>query len=201
MTPEVAVPTEDDLPALLETMRSGFDADPLYRWLYPDPRQRTVALGETFELMLDRGISRGHVRCTDDHRAVAIWAEPGVALLFDGDMGSWLQRLRHQAPAVVDDAVAAMAACGGHVPQATHWTLHSLVVHAERQGRGLGSALLRATLTVVDATGGLAYLESSNARNLAVYERVGFRVAAEVPIAGGPTMRPMLREPPAAPAV
>ena len=114
-------------------------------------------------------------------------------------MAVWLAQLRREAPERVAAAIDGMAACAAHAPTEPHWVLHSLVVAAASQGQGLGTELLRRTLAEVDASGMPAYLESSNLRNVAAYERVGFRVVAEVPLADGPVMRPM-RRPPARPS-
>ena len=53
-------------------------------------------------------------------------------------------------------------------------------VDPARQGRGLGSALMKHTLALCDAEGALAYLESSNPRNVPLYERHGFEVVGEI---------------------
>ena len=43
--------------------------------------------------------------------------------------------------------------------------------------------------------GALAYLESSNPRNISLYERHGFEVMGEIQVGAGPLMTPMLRQP------
>lgn len=194
-TPDITTPSVERLPRLVDAMVSGFSDDPLYVWLYPDPDQRRMSLTATFDLMLRAGLERGLVRCTDDHRAVAIWTAPGDDLLDDTVLDDWVQLLRRDAPDRVEAALAAMSACASHAPTEPHWVLHLVVVHADHQGCGLGTALLRSTLGDVDATGAPAYLESSNAQNVRAYQRLGFAVVGEVTIAGGPIMRPMARPP------
>ncbi len=69
-------------------------------------------------------------------------------------------------------------------------------VEPERQGRGVGSALLREVLTQCDAEGLPAYLESSNERNLTLYRRHGFEVIEELRLGrSGPLLWLMWREP------
>lgn len=191
--PPVGTPSEDDIPRLIATMIEGFSTDPLYLWLYPHPTLRRTSLRATFGLMLGRGLARGHVRCTEDRRAVAIWPPPAVDLLGEDDLDDWVRRLRGEAPDRVDEAVAAMAACAAHAPGEPHWVLHSVVVAPDRQGRGQGTALLRSTLREVDISGAPGYLESSTIRNVRAYQRLGFRVRGTVAIPHGPTMRPMTR--------
>jgi len=62
-----------------------------------------------------------------------------------------------------------------------------------RQGRGLGSALLEAGLARCDAEGAMAYLESSNPKNVPLYERYGFEVLGVIEPEDFPPLTPMLR--------
>jgi len=63
------------------------------------------------------------------------------------------------------------------------------------QGMGLGSAILEATLSRVDATGFAASLDNSNPKNTRLYERHGFRVLNEYrPRADGPPIWTMWRD-------
>jgi GNAT superfamily N-acetyltransferase len=79
---------------------------------------------------------------------------------------------------------------------APHWYLGYLGTRRGRQGQGLGSEMLREVLTGLDTGGVPAYLESSNERNLPLYERHGFRVVGELQALGrGPTIWRMWREP------
>ena len=65
-----------------------------------------------------------------------------------------------------------------------------------RTGQGLGTQMLREVLAGVDTDGVPAYLESSNERNLPLYERNGFRVVGELQALGhGPAIWRMWREP------
>ena len=57
-----------------------------------------------------------------------------------------------------------------------HWYLFTLGTAPERQGKGVGSALLRSMLRRVDERGEPAHLESSKERNVPRYSRFGFEV-------------------------
>ena len=75
-----------------------------------------------------------------------------------------------------------------------HYYLFAIGAASGQQGRGIGSALLRAGLEVVDQNPHPCYLESTNFRNNALYQRFGFEVIDEVHLPdNGPTMWPMLR--------
>jgi GNAT superfamily N-acetyltransferase len=68
-------------------------------------------------------------------------------------------------------------------------------VEPHAQGRGLGGALMKHAVERCDADGVLAYLESSNPRNLALYERHGFERVGEIQIGTGPLVTGALIEP------
>jgi GNAT superfamily N-acetyltransferase len=75
------------------------------------------------------------------------------------------------------------------------WYLPLIGVDPTSQGRGYGSAPLRFALEQVDRTGAPAYLESSNPRNVPLYERHGFEVLGSIQAGSSPTIVPMLRRP------
>jgi GNAT superfamily N-acetyltransferase len=63
------------------------------------------------------------------------------------------------------------------------------------QGKGLGGALLEHAAAICDRDGAPAYLESSNPRNIPLYERHGFEALGRIQAGSSPTMVPMLRKP------
>ena len=65
-------------------------------------------------------------------------------------------------------------------PEQPFFYLAFIGVAPRLQGCGLGTRLLECTLARVDAARAGAYLENSNPRNLALYERVGFKVTREI---------------------
>ena len=85
---------------------------------------------------------------------------------------------------------------GLHPKDPKHWYLGYLGTRCDSQGLGIGSAMLREVLTHADETRTPAYLESSNERNLTLYERSGFRVVEEIKALGsGPSIWRMWRDP------
>jgi ribosomal protein S18 acetylase RimI-like enzyme len=77
-----------------------------------------------------------------------------------------------------------------------HAYLWFLGVSPAAQGRGVGSALLRAASVRLDAQRMPAYLETGTTRNVALYERHGFKVLSEHRARPeAPTMWSMWREP------
>ena len=64
-----------------------------------------------------------------------------------------------------------------------HAHLVFLGVSPSAQGRGIGSAILKATLARLDANGVTALLEATTERNVALYRRHGFEVTANLRLA------------------
>jgi ribosomal protein S18 acetylase RimI-like enzyme len=79
-------------------------------------------------------------------------------------------------------------------PAEPHWYLPMIGVDPARQGGGVGSALMAEALKVIDRNGAMAYLESSNPRNISLYKRHGFEVIGEIQSGSSPIVRPMLRK-------
>lgn len=65
-------------------------------------------------------------------------------------------------------------------PHQPHAHLAYLGVAHAAQGEGVGSAILKATLALLDARGVTAYLETTTERNVALYERHGFAMNGEI---------------------
>jgi ribosomal protein S18 acetylase RimI-like enzyme len=78
-------------------------------------------------------------------------------------------------------------------PTEPHWYLPMIGVDPAHQGAGIGSALMMEALKAVDRDGIIAYLESSNPRNIPLYQRYGFEVIGEIQSGSSPVLRPMLR--------
>jgi ribosomal protein S18 acetylase RimI-like enzyme len=118
-----------------------------------------------------------------DEDAAAIWTPPG-AVAFDLSLLDTLRvaprlysiaRLRGMRRALELGALLT-----GRHSDAPFAHLVFLGVRADRQGRRLGSALLKRTLADVDARRWPAYLETATPENVRLYERSGFEVEAQL---------------------
>ncbi len=82
------------------------------------------------------------------------------------------------------------------MPPERNWLLDQLAVEPAAQGRGIGAALLRFAIERARADGLPLFLETGSARNVALYERFGFRVMVEGDVpGGGPHIWFMRRDP------
>lgn len=183
-----------------EVLADAFAEDPVFAWLIPPHRPARDARMRTFFTSMSRGYLRQGKPCylTGDASAAALWAAPGKwamplsqilleaapsGLAFRGRL---IRALRTQLQ--VERLHAARSR--------PHWYLGYLGTRRDRQGEGLGTRMLREVLAGADTDGVPAYLESSNERNLPLYERNGFRVVGELRALGhGPAIWLMWREP------
>jgi len=186
-----------DLPALAQSLASAFLDDPVMLWMFDDPETRGQKLERWMRFVLDMGLTRGHLYTAGGNRAAAVWSPPNVTL-FDDLWGPRMaqlmgKQLGERAGEVMRSLVRVFAT---QPVDESHFYLFTLGTHAEHQSRGLGARVLEPVLARCDAQAIPAHLESSNPRNLPFYERHGFEVVAEIPIAeGGPVIHPMHREP------
>ena len=179
----------DEIPELAGVLARAFAHDPFYSYLAGDAPERSQRMKDGWNGILRFGSAHlAHTYTTDDRAGVAIWLPPG----YRGP--SVLDSLR-QMPALarlagwrrlrtVGDAVAALEERRHHhVPQ-PHFYLSALGVEPERQGTGTGTALTKPVLELSDRDGTPAYLETATARNVLLYERLGFNVVEEMDLPG-----------------
>jgi ribosomal protein S18 acetylase RimI-like enzyme len=67
-----------------------------------------------------------------------------------------------------------------------HWHLGPVAVDAGRQGRGIGSQMLRVFCARMDREGEVAFLETDRLASVRFYARCGFKVTATADILGTP---------------
>lgn len=169
---------------------AGFEDDPVMVWAFADPRRRDK-LTALFTSLDDR-----HAGTVDaDGTAAAIWLPPGARETGEGD-GDVAVRLL-EAGATVED-LTRLGALGEAMdaahPTAPHWYLAAIATLPDRRAEGHGGRLLAGTLERVDAEGLPAYLESSNPRNVSLYQRHGFVATGTVQAPGAPPMTAMWRD-------
>ncbi|TCC34111.1 GNAT family N-acetyltransferase [Kribbella speibonae] len=177
-----------DHSAVLAVLATAFADDPIATWLFGGTCRRPELQERFYRHQLGHPAARTDI--VDDGDGVAIWhhlAGPEPAASTDLSAVFGTAGLRLQALGEV---------LAPHHPAEPHAYLFCMAVTGRRQGAGLGSALLRHRLRLLDQDGVPAYLEASSARSRALYLRHGFEdLAGPVHPAGGPPLWPMGRNP------
>jgi ribosomal protein S18 acetylase RimI-like enzyme len=189
--PEVKTVTPADETAAIDTIMLAFSADPMARWCWPDPHQYVAVMPSFVRAFASAGFVRNGAFYTEGHVGAALWLPPGTAP-DDAAMGEMMERTI--APSIRGEAIAVMERMAGHHPGEAHWYLPLIGVDPAHQGKGHGDALMRYALERCDREHAPAYLESTNPRNISLYERHGFEPLATIQLGSSPTVVPMLRK-------
>jgi ribosomal protein S18 acetylase RimI-like enzyme len=179
-----------DAESAIAVLTLAFSADPANRWVWPDPRQYLASFPAFVSAFAGEAFEHGTAYCIDGYAGVALWLPPGVHSDEDA-LGAFFQST--VAEEDQDDLMAVLEQMGKYHPSEPHWYLPLIGVDPAHRGQGYGSQLLRHALAACDRDGTPAYLESSNAANIALYERHGFEVLGTIHVGSSPPLFPMLR--------
>ena len=192
---QVRTATPEDLAIIVDTAARSLDAEAMLRWSFGEERFEE-RIRRHFTHYDGENARRGWIRMAADGAGIAVWIPPDA-------------REEHEAigPAppggeaeILGDNAERHAAfwgwVGEHEPPEPLLYLSHIGVVPERQGEGLGSALMRDGLAPRDHHGVPTWLETSRVDNVAYYERFGFRtVVDEDAPDGGPHIWFMRRDP------
>lgn len=183
---------EPEAPRAIATLTLAFAADPMTRWSWRAPELFLSAFPRFVRALAGAAFQHEAAWGIDDLRGVALWLPPGVGADEVGLEALFVETVpRSQA----GDGAAMFERMAAHHPKEPHWYLPLIGIDPRAQGQKLGAALMRPALERCDRDGVPAYLESSNARNIPFYERLGFQVVARLQVGGSPELVPMLRPP------
>ncbi|MFC7479645.1 GNAT family N-acetyltransferase [Luedemannella flava] len=134
---------------------------------------------------------------TPERDAVAVWV-PTLATDPEPDPGDWDVVLDKVCGPYADRFRVFEGLQHAHHPHGVdHHYLAMLAVRPDRQGQGLGTAMVEAYHEKLDRDGVGAYLEAAGPRQRRLYERAGYRDYPgpyQLPD-GGPSLFPMWRAP------
>ena len=174
----------------ISTIVLGFAADPMARWAWPDPSAYLKVMPRFVDAFGGRAFEHGTAYVTQGVRAAALWLQPGVEP-DEAEMGAIMEEFRR--PEISEDIAAVMKGMAEHHPREPHWYLPLVAADPNWIGQGLGTLLMKHALRRCDEEGIAAYLESSNPRNITLYERHGFQIIGKIQSGSSPTLTPMLR--------
>jgi len=187
----VEAATAADAAVVFDILTSAFSDDPVTRWTWPE----ASVFHATFP-----GFSKAFGGAAFDHGSAhrvgrvgaALWLPPGVHP-DEAELGRILDMT--MPAALKADAARNVEQMARHHPPEPHWYLPLIGVVPAHRGKGVGGALLSHALAACDRDGTLAYLESTNPRNITLYERHGFERLASIQSGSSPALVPMLRKP------
>jgi GNAT superfamily N-acetyltransferase len=183
--------TQADEAAAIGVVVLAFGADPVARWTWPDPAQYLAHFPAFVRVFGGKAFTHGGAYLAERHAGAALWLPPGI----DPDEDTLTALLQRTAPAGLQgDIFALLEQMGRYHPSEPHWYLPLIGVDPARQSRGYGAALMRHALAACDRDGRPAYLESTNPRNIPLFERHGFELLGTIQAGTSPPLFPMLRK-------
>lgn len=193
MSGPTRIATAADAAEVGRILAAGFADDPVLTWAFQEPgrasklacffeflaREALVPLGATYLLP----------------GSCAAWTPP--------DAPPWPPERTERFGAVLSEVCTADdlarlsaldTATQEHHPPPPIWYLGVIATAPSSQGRGFGGTLLAQSLATVDQANLPAYLESTNPRNITLYQRHGFETVGVIELPNGPTLTKMWRQ-------
>ncbi|NUR41479.1 MAG: GNAT family N-acetyltransferase [Streptomyces sp.] len=193
---------QDDRDLVVRLLDRAFQHDPVSRWVFPGDEYRRATHHKLMAAFTDIVLADGRIDLAEDGAACALWLPmPAEANGEGGDKEGEGDDGPAQMRASIDPAnerieLIARLTEDIHPVGRAHEYLWMIGVSPDRQGEGLGTALIGAVLDRCDRDGLPAYLEASSARSRVLYERLGFALQNRpLDLPDGPQMWPMWREP------
>ncbi|MFE0881488.1 GNAT family N-acetyltransferase [Streptomyces rochei] len=196
---------EDDRDTVVRLLDEAFQDDPVSGWVFPGEEYRRRTHHRLMGAFTDIVLADGWIDLTEDGAACALWLSVPGEEDASGEPGEEPAEEAEDVPAQVREAVdpdnervesIARLTEDIHPSGPAHAYLWMIGVAPERQGEGLGTALIASVLDRCDRDGLPAYLEASSERSKGLYERLGFACTGRVlHLPDGPRMWPMWREP------
>jgi len=184
--------TASDEMAVVDVVTLAFGTDPVARWLYPSPHQYLTNMPPFVRAYGGRAFVHGSAYYVQGYTGAALWLPPDV----HPDEDELLPLIRHTvSKREQEDLFALFEQMESYHPKEPHWYLPLIGVDPIHQGQGYGSALMQHALLSCDRDQMMAYLESSNPRNITLYKRHGFDLLGNVQVGTSPPVFPMLRKP------
>ncbi|HYZ60727.1 MAG TPA: GNAT family N-acetyltransferase [Nitrososphaeraceae archaeon] len=188
---KTAATTSDEASIIDVLVRANWE-DPAARWAWPDSQQFLVHFPSFVRAFGGKAFAHGSACYVDGYVGAALWLPPNIYPDENALIALVQQTVSEQ---IQKDFFAVFEQMSRYHPSEPHWYLPLMGVDPSQQGKGFGSALLQHTLIQVDRDNKLAYLESSNPRNITLYKRHGFELLGTIQIGTSPSIAPMLRRP------
>ncbi len=173
-----------DVDTAARVLSAAFESYPWTRWVLGD-EDYVQRLEEVQRTYLGHALDHGLVLVDDELRAVAAFLQPDAAPPADEVQ----ERLAQLFGARLEElsSLSLPAAPRGS------WTLETVGVRPDCQGEGLGTAVTAAGLALIDERSAPTALETSDPRNVGLYERLSFATVATTTISDDLVVHSMVR--------
>lgn len=184
--------TASDEVSIIDVLVRANWADPAARWVWPDSQRFLTHFPSFVRAFGGKAFAHRSAYYIDGYIGAALWLPPDV----HPDENALIALLqRTVSDQIQKDVFAVFEQMGRYHPSEPHWYLPLMGVDPSQQSKGFGSALLQHILIQFDRDNKLAYLESSNPRNIPLYKRHGFELLGTIQTGTSPSISPMLRRP------
>ncbi len=184
----------------IEAIARAFQDYTMFRYFYPDEEKRRTMLRYLMAAAVYFGLKYGEVYASAGFEGTAVWVpSENCPLTFGRILRSVplpkLWGLMKNMTAQMKEPNDFIDAAHLRLAPFRHLYLQSIGVNPLYQGQGFSGKLIKPMLARLDETGLPCYLETLEAKNVALYEHLGFRLIEEAPIPGTPLVnRAMLRD-------
>jgi ribosomal protein S18 acetylase RimI-like enzyme len=182
----------EDTSRVIDSIVLGFSADPVLRWLFPEPQKYLANCPTIFQLFGGGAFEHSSAYHLQNYTGAALWLPPdahpdedGLTQLFQDNFGG----------TQLEEIFSLFEQMDNFHPDEPCWHLAFIAVDPAQQNKGYGAALMKHALEAVDRDKKLAYLESTNEANLTLYQRHGFELVGNIKAGNSPPLFPMIREP------
>lgn len=190
--PKSKIATTSEEAGIINVLMLAFSSDPMARWVNPDPSQYLNHFSSFARAFGGGAFSNESAYYIDGYCGAALWLPPGSS----PDEEVMINLMEVSASnSIKADIYGVFEEMSNYHPSEPHWYLPLIGVDPSQQNKGYGSALMKHALTMCDRDNQPAYLESSNPRNISLYERHGFEVIGKIQVGSSPIMYPMFRKP------
>jgi len=191
-TINVKTATESDINGVIDALKLAFVSDPVARWFWPAPQNYFSNFFEFAMAFGGKAFDQKSAYYVGDYSGAALWLPNGV----DPDVDTMMRIMNTSSSKEAQiDGPAVFEKMASFHPHEPHWYLPILGVDPLHHGKGLGTALMKHATAMFDRENTVAYLESSNERNISLYKRHGFELLSTIQVNTSPSIFPMVRKP------
>ena len=187
----VCLAKPEDQPVLANILKRAFEEDPVMRWILPSPAEYHRVSQTYFELIVKQSLYPERCYTTEDRCGVSLWQEPN----YRPAMGSQLLnffRVTWLLRGNISRILNLQSIMASYRPGKPFWHLTYIATDPVKQGKGIGTSLIKPVINIAREQDTPVYLECSNRTNLSFYRAHGFRLVDEVSYPEYPTIWPMI---------